>query len=481
VEAAPTLPRAGAETRSRAVPLALVGVLAVAALYDALQAPGHATPAIFTDELVHAKVAQSLAAGQGFTLRASGLSFPAALPMLAQAPAWLPGDPETGYALAKALNGVLMSSAVFPACWLARQLARPAYALVAAALTVAAPALVYHSYLLSEALACPVFLLAVTVLVRAWSRPSSAGGLAVLGSSALAVTTRVQVAAVHSPTSSSWRSAAGASFGGTRSPRWRSSWPARRCSSRAKLPSAVRGGGVARSPSARRPALEPADGRTGPLRRRRSTRPCGGARALTSARTRAEAAFGVLACILAAVTLLEAAFVASGEAHRALERYTIYLPPLLFCAFALALERGFGRPRLFAAVAAVLGSAAWLAPFPSLADYLFSFDSPTLSAYGELARLAGHPNAATAFSGGASVLCRLVACKRSGALAEGLSAAVLVALGVAAYAGDHAMTQRTRATFVAADPDWLDARHLGPALYLELPRASPHFGWTLET
>jgi hypothetical protein len=147
----------GLRARVRVRPaLALAGIVAVATGYHLLQALGHAGPAVFTDELLYERVAQSVAAGHGLSLRGEPVSFPAVLPMLAQAPAWLAGSVPAGYALATILNALVMSAAALPAYWLARQLARPAYALVAAALTVAAPALVYHAYLTSEALAYPV-------------------------------------------------------------------------------------------------------------------------------------------------------------------------------------------------------------------------------------------------------------------------------------------------------------------------------------
>ena len=55
-----------------------------------------------------------------------------------------------------------MCSAVFPAWALARLVVRPAYAFGVAAAAVAGGAMLYHSYLTSEALAFPVFLLAVS-------------------------------------------------------------------------------------------------------------------------------------------------------------------------------------------------------------------------------------------------------------------------------------------------------------------------------
>ena len=60
-----------------------------------------------------------------------------------------------------------MSAAVFPSYLLARRVVRPSFALLTAAAAVATPAMVYHGYMMSEAGAYPVFLIAVAVLVRA--------------------------------------------------------------------------------------------------------------------------------------------------------------------------------------------------------------------------------------------------------------------------------------------------------------------------
>src|SRR6266511_1395463 len=71
-----------------------------------------------------------------------------------------------------ALPFLFMAAAVFPAYWLARRIVRPSFALLTAAATVATPAMVYHGYLMSEALAYPMFLFAVAVIVRGVEKPS---------------------------------------------------------------------------------------------------------------------------------------------------------------------------------------------------------------------------------------------------------------------------------------------------------------------
>src|SRR2546428_9673577 len=163
-----TLPRVLA--RRLALPVLFVAATA----YHFLQSRGHATPTVFNDELLYAKLSQSIAAGHGLAIRAEHFFCPAPLASLVQAPAWLLSSMTDAYAAAKLLNAAVMSAAVFPSYWLARRVVRPSYALLTAAAAVATPAMVYHGYMTSEALAYPVFLCAVAVIVRGVEKPSIA-------------------------------------------------------------------------------------------------------------------------------------------------------------------------------------------------------------------------------------------------------------------------------------------------------------------
>src|SRR5512132_3682866 len=139
--------------RALARRLALPVVFAVATVYHFLESRGHATPTVFNDELLYAKLSQSLAAGHGLAIRGEHFFFPAPLAPLVQSPAWLLSSMTDAYAAAKLLNAAVMSAAVFPAFFLARRVVRPPYALVTAAAAVTTPGMLYHAYLMSEALA----------------------------------------------------------------------------------------------------------------------------------------------------------------------------------------------------------------------------------------------------------------------------------------------------------------------------------------
>ena len=182
--------------RARRLPsakLALAGIYVAAVAYHWLQSRAHVTPAVFTDELLYSKLAQSIASGNGFVMRGEAVPFPAPLAILLQAPAWLIHSLPVAYAVLKALNVAVMSAAVFPAYWLARRVARPSYALLAAGAAVAGPAMLYAPYLMSEALAYPVFLLALATMVRAIDSPSRRMEVAVVAVSLAAVLTRIQL------------------------------------------------------------------------------------------------------------------------------------------------------------------------------------------------------------------------------------------------------------------------------------------------
>src|SRR5437588_9892566 len=193
MSAVPTTParvaaEAAALPRALARRLAVPIVFAAATLHRFLPSRGHATPTVFNDDLLYSKLSQSLAAGHGLSIRGEHFFFPAPLRPSVLAPGWWLHSMPDAYVAAKLLNAAVMSAAVFPAYWLARRVVRPSFALLTATAAVATPAMVYHGYLMSEALAYPVFLCAVAVIVRGVEKPS----IAVPIVCALAIATRVQ-------------------------------------------------------------------------------------------------------------------------------------------------------------------------------------------------------------------------------------------------------------------------------------------------
>ena len=471
--------------RSRHWLLALIGLFGVAALYHWAQSLGHATPAVFTDELMFSELARSLAGGDGLTVRGEHFPFPSFLPALVQAPVWLL-EGAAAYGAAKALNAVLMCAAVFPAWALARLVVRPAYAFGVAAAAVAGGAMLYHSYLTSEALAFPVFLLAVFVSVRAVAEPSlrwDALAVLVLGA---AVLTRAQFVVLplafvltvllvgrpvrrHALALSAFACLAAAGliggaallgfYGGAReldypvleTLRW-SGWTAGLLPFAAGMvvvPGAVMGLGFA----------------------------------VARPRRRAEAAFGVMSSILLVALPLQGGLIAAGEAHRPMERYVFYAVPLMFAAFFLYVERGAPRRRLYAATALSLGGLALVVPFSTLALEPFAFDSPTLSAVAAAGRELSSGDAAALFATVgllAALAAAAIPLRRHGGAVAVVAIVLSLAVGVAAYAGDRRMTGRAADSLAPAQKDWLDRLGIEADL-LVLPGGSLHAGWMLES
>ena len=118
------------------------------------EAWGHVTPWLNSDELETAQLSRALAetgetARRGVPYSTHGL-YPYVL-----APVWWIQDVGQAYGVAKFLNVLLMTSAVFPAYGLARMVVSKPWALFAAAGTGVIPALYYSSMLVEEPLAYP--------------------------------------------------------------------------------------------------------------------------------------------------------------------------------------------------------------------------------------------------------------------------------------------------------------------------------------
>ena len=473
-------------TRSLRWPLAVAALFCLATAYHWFQSRGHVTPAVFTDELMFSELARSVAEVNGLTVRGSDFPFPAVVAVLLQAPAWLLGG-ASAYALAKTLNTVLMCLAVFPAWTLARLVLRPTHAFAVAVATVAGGAMLYHSYLTSEAAAYPIYLLAVAVCVRALAEPSHRWDVAAVVVLAVAVLTRAQfvalpiafivavvvvgrplrrhavalaalgalaaAAAVQGVSGLGFYAGAGQlHYSVLETLRW-TGWTAGLLPFAAGLlvvPGAILGLGYA----------------------------------VARPRSRAEGAFGVMALLLLVAGVLQAGLIASGEAGRPLERYAFYAVPLLFVSFFLYVERGAPRRTVYRGVALALGGLALALPLASVALAPFSFDSPTLSAVADLGRRLALGDAVALFATG-GLLAALVAAalplRRFALPVAALSIVLAFTVGLAAYSGDRRMTRQALGSLVPAHPDWLDRLGIRDADVLVLPGGSLHYGWMLES
>ena len=131
------------------------------------------TPWIMVDELIYSELAKSLAAHGQFLIRGVpsngyGFVYPA---LIAPAFGLFHSVPQA-YAAAKDINAVVMSLAAVPVYFLARRLVTARLALVAAALSLLIPSLLYTGMLMTENAFYPIFLLAALVLVLTLERPT---------------------------------------------------------------------------------------------------------------------------------------------------------------------------------------------------------------------------------------------------------------------------------------------------------------------
>jgi Dolichyl-phosphate-mannose-protein mannosyltransferase len=469
--------------------LALPFLFAGSCVFQALQARAHASPTVFNDELLYAKLSQAIAAGHGLAIRGQHYAFPSPVAPLLQAPAWLFGSMTEGYAAAKIANAIVMSAAVFPAYWLASRYVRRSFALVVAAATVATPAMVYHAYLMSEAAAYPVFVLTVAVLVRAAAAPSRKLGIAVPAVCALAVATRVQfivlplayVAAVAVCGRGRWRryvlplgvlavlaglmllvpNALGQYGDATEYHYGIGSVAHWAVTNASLLPFSL---GLAVVPGAL----------------------LGVGYALVRPRSVDERAFAVVSVVAAVLFVGQAALISAGEAHRPLERYLFYVTPLVFLAFFLYVDRGAPRRVLHLGVAGVIAVLLSQLSLPGLTGTAaFFFDSVTESAYAREAYRLGLSDASLLFSLlplGLAALAVALPLRRAGAaIALALSAIVVqLGAGTAVASTDHLVTGWALRTFGTKPADWLDRSHVR-ARYLALPDANPFLGTNLES
>jgi hypothetical protein len=463
------LPRA--VTRTFALPLLFV----TATVYHFLQSRGHATLTVFNDELLYTKLSQSIAAGHGLSIRGQHFYFPSPLAPLLQAPVWLLHSMPQAYAAAKLLNAAVMSAAVFPSYRLARRVVRPTYALVTAAAAVATPAMVYHGYLMSEALAYPLFLCTVLVIVRGVERPS----IAVPVMCALAIATRAQFLVLPL----AYLLAVAVCERGSHR--------------RHLVPAALTGALVA--------VLVGIPGALGQYGEATHIGHTPGAVAHWTLTTGSLMPFslglaivpgalfglavlrrkpiGIVSIACTALFLGQAALISAGEAHRPLERYVFYVTPLLFLAFFAYVERGAPWRRAYTLFTIAGAVALSLVSFPALTGTAgFFFDSFTLTGFARASYYLGLTNASLLYALAPLAFGALaLAVRRIPLVLATAAIAVALATGIGVYATDRLATGFAARTFNAEPADWLDRSGLGPATYLVLPQSDYFVGTGLES
>jgi hypothetical protein len=186
---------AAARARALAVPawLWLAGIVVVSAAVRIALARRIVAPWIMVDELIYSELAKSAAEHGRFLIRdvpTGGYGF--VYPLLI-APAWraFAAVPDA-YRAAKTINAVAMSLTAVPAYFLARRLLSPPLSLIAAALAVLVPSMLYTGTLMTENAFYPLFVLTALALVVMLERPTRLLQVAVVALCVLAYETRAQ-------------------------------------------------------------------------------------------------------------------------------------------------------------------------------------------------------------------------------------------------------------------------------------------------
>ena len=456
-----------------------------------LAALARVAPYYLPDEYIYPSLARGFAEHGRPVIRGVGVHFPALLDPLLTAPVWLAtSNPETAWRLTQAMHAVAFSAAAIPAYVLARRLrVSRGLALLVAAIAVAVPDGVYAGSMLADAVAYPIVLATLCVGVQLTTSPRPRTQLAFVAASALAVTARIQYAAV--PIAVLLGVVAADRFRLTKTVK--RLWPTLALLAappvllfgafgRAQVLGVYshgnhgfHGGAILHWIARDAMLLAYSTGWVivpGAI--------VGIAYALGRPRTRAEIGFAVTALTLAGALLLAAAQIADTDSQRFQERYLFVLVPLAALAFALYAERGFPAKLPVALASAALLALAARVPLSGYAAAHNKDDSPTLWAVLRLESMVTTGNGALAVAVVAALLsglAALVAFKRVGAVAAlTAAAAACCALSAGATSFDSKMSHDVRSS-LPHDLEWVDHARLGAVDLVAPPGARKEQSW----
>ena len=182
--------------RRHAGTAALAVLVAVSAAVRFGAARGFDVPWISPDESIYALIGRSIwQTGSPSLLGVDAWGYSFLYPALAGGPLSL-SDLKLGIELLQALQAIAMSATAVVVYFWGRRPLGPAWALVAAALSVAVPGLAYSGLVMTEALTYPVTALALAFLSATLARPTPVLQALSLGSMVIALATHVRAAAL---------------------------------------------------------------------------------------------------------------------------------------------------------------------------------------------------------------------------------------------------------------------------------------------
>jgi len=445
-------------------------------------ARGVHTPWIMPDEVVYGELGKSLYHSGRFEVLHEHIGFfGLVFPALVGGPLAV-SDLERGYYWLKLLQALVMSLTAVPVYLWTRSLARPAWALVAAALTVAVPGLAYSGLVMTEVAFYPALVLAAWALARALERPTLRRQSWLVAAAALAAMTRLQafvllpvfVTAValkavldRRPREALrlWPAAAGlVALAGA--------WAAWRLAADGNLSSlfgAYSPAGETSYPASE--ALRYALYHAGDLVLMTGVVPLCAVTLLVGLRRERGGLTAYVATTLAlcAWFVVEVGVFASRHVGLLAERNLLPLAPVAFIGLAVWLDRGAPRPRVATALAAVgavaLVAALPMARFAILAQFPDSFTLQPLIAYAT-----GHPGAhldliATLVAAALAAAFVLVP-RRFVATLPALLAALFVWISIDASQEIVDRDRFVQAASTGPDRRWIDRGADGPVSYL---------------
>jgi hypothetical protein len=171
--------------------LAVAGVVLLAVAIRIWLTRRIPAPWIMGDELIYSSFAKSFSEHHHMTFRLQPWPFLSIYPAVVS-PAWLAGSIDSTYAIAKAMNAVLMSLVAIPLYVWARRLVSPVYAVLVVVLVLLMPVFVYVNELMTESLAFPAILLALLAMALALERPTIPRQAFAVAAILLASATRLQ-------------------------------------------------------------------------------------------------------------------------------------------------------------------------------------------------------------------------------------------------------------------------------------------------
>jgi hypothetical protein len=451
------------EVRSRVVALGLTGLILASITVRGLFALRHEVARFFPDEYTYASLGRSISEGH-YAIRGVTSHFPAFLEPLLTAPIWASFSTTTAFHAIQIENVTLVSLGCVPVYLLAHYLGLSRrYAFACAVYSVTIPTLLLASFNLSDPVAYPFALAAVTAGVRSLDRPTTRRQAMFLAFAGLATLARIQYLALPA-------AYVVAAMLIDRKRFLRTHWVILAPIAPAVL--AILGMGTSRALGfySYNPifklnhSLFHSVGHWFVLHLYLLTITSGviivpGAVAgLIGVRERAARAFAFMSTALLVLLFIQAASYSATATGRFRERYVFLLLPLVPIAFGLYLKRGRPFRPLVIAIALIVALALARLPLSAYAVPGLSDDSPFLYAVQYLQDKIGIDIAslvvalaATAAAGGAVA----VAFRGYGRQAVALTIGVAVLASAGAIAFDHSGSSRTRRG-LPRDLTWVD-------------------------